>query len=119
MLAPAVVFRLLSEFILLFLGALMIFLGVSGQVGLPTRPAALVALGAFFLYWAARAWMSPEPGTARLPRIIRAGSLAVVGVLALAIPLSPLRQAGTLLEVLGAVLVVRGLVSSALLFRRL
>ena len=118
MLAPAGVFRLLSEFILLLLGALILFLGVSGRVGLPSRPAALVALGVFFLYWAARAWVSPEPGTARLHRIIRAGSLAVVGVLALAIPLLPLRHAATLLEGVGAVLVVRGLVSSVLLLRR-
>jgi hypothetical protein len=118
MLAPAVVFRLLSELILLLLGALMIFLGVSGRAGFPSRPAALVALGVFFLYWAVRAWMSPDPGTARLHRIIRAGSLALVGVLALAILLSPPRLAGTLLEVVGAVLVVRGLVSSVLLFRR-
>jgi hypothetical protein len=116
--APASAFRLLTEFILFLLGVLILFLGVSGRIGVPSRPAALVALGVFFLYWAARAWMSPEPGAARLHRIIRAGSLAVVGVLALAIPLLPLRHAGTLLEGVGAVLLARGLVSSVLLLRR-
>jgi hypothetical protein len=57
-------FRLLSEFIVFLLGALLIVLAFSGRVGLPTRPAALIALGAFFVYWGVRAGIKPELGVA-------------------------------------------------------
>jgi uncharacterized iron-regulated membrane protein len=50
MLTSAKLFQLLNESIVLLLGALLILLAVSGRVGLPTRPAALIAVGIVFLY---------------------------------------------------------------------
>jgi len=50
MLTSAELFQLLNESIVLLLGALLILLAVSGRVGLPTRPAALIAVGIVFLY---------------------------------------------------------------------
>jgi hypothetical protein len=61
MLTTAKLFQLLNEAIVLLLGALLILLAVSGRAGLPTRPAALIALGVVFIYWGASAWIRPEP----------------------------------------------------------
>ena len=111
---PANLFRLLSEFILLLLGALLILLALTRRVGLPARPAALVFLGVLFIYWAVRAWMRREPETSRAQTHLRAGSLVLVGLLVLGIPLLPLKDANLLLGIAGSVLVLRGLVSAIL-----
>src|SRR5271156_4094891 len=118
MLTPASLFRLLSEFILLLLGALLILLALTRRVGLPTRPAALVFLGVLFFYWGVRAWMRREPESTRVQTHIRAGSLVLVGLLVLGIPLLPLRYANLLLGIAGAVLVLRGLVGAFLSFQK-
>ena len=77
---PQNLFKLLSEFIVLLLGALLILLSVSGRIGLPARPVALIALGVVFVYWGVRAGMRPDAKTPRLEARIRAGSLALVGL---------------------------------------
>jgi hypothetical protein len=115
---PARLFRLLSEFILLLLGALLILLALTRRVGLPARPAALVFLGALFIYWGMRAWMRREPESTRVQTHIRAGSLVLVGLFVLAIPLLPLRHANALLGFAGAVLVLRGLFGAFLSFQK-
>jgi hypothetical protein len=111
-------FQLLNEAIVLLLGALLILLAISGRVGLPTRPVALIALGVIFLYWGARAWMRREPPSNRGPAKIRAGSLVLVGLLVLGIPLLPLRYIPTLLGSAGVVLVFRGILGVVLFARR-
>jgi hypothetical protein len=118
MLAAAKLSCLLSEFILLILGAMLILLAVTGRVGLPSRPTAIVALAVFFLYWGARAWMRPEPRAIPLHRAIRAGSLAIVGIVMLGIAFGPARYSETLLEFAGAMLVLRGILGSVLLVRQ-
>ena len=110
-------FQLLNEFIVLLLGALLILLAVSGRVGLPARPAALIILGIVFIYWGARAWVRREPARARWPSKIRAASLALVGALILSIPVLPIRWIPVLLGLAGVVLVLRGGLG-AILFAR-
>jgi len=117
MVNSANLFRLLNEFIVLLLGALLKLLAHSGHVGLPSRPAALIALGIFFLYWGFRAWVRPEPKVTRLQSRIRAGSLAHVGLFILAIPLAPLRDAPALLGLAGGVLVLRGILGMVVFVR--
>ena len=109
--------RLLGEFIVLLLGALMILLAITGHVGLPARPSALVLLSILVIYWAVRAWIAREPEAARLETHIRASSLALVGFLLLGIRILPLRYANLLLGLAGGVLVLRGLVGGVLLAR--
>lgn len=116
--SPATLFRLLSEFIVLLLGALMILLAVTGRVGLPGRPTALVILGVVLIYWGVRALARPGPGADRLQMRIRAASLVLVGVLVLAIRFLPVRSAELLLGIAGGVLVARGLAGGVLLARR-
>jgi hypothetical protein len=113
----AKLFQLLNEAIVLLLGALLILLAISGRVGLPTRPAALIALGVIFLYWGTRAWVRREPPSNRVPAKIRAGSLVLVGLLVLGTPLLPLRNIPTLLASAGVVLVFRGILGVVLLAR--
>jgi hypothetical protein len=117
MLTTAKLFRLLNEAIVLLLGALLILLAVSGRVGLPTRPAALIALGVVFIYWGARAWIRPEPSSTRWATKIRAGSLELVGAFVLGIPISPLRFVPLLLGLTGGVLVLRGILGVVLFAR--
>jgi hypothetical protein len=114
---PRNLFKLLSEFIVLLLGALLILLSVSGRIGLPGRPVALIALGVVFVYWGARAGMRPDAQTSRLETRIRAGSLALVGISVLAIPFLSVRYAPLLLSTAGSVLVLRGLLGAVFSFR--
>jgi hypothetical protein len=117
MLTAPNLFRLINEFIVLLLGALLILLAITRGVALPARPSALIALGVFLVYWGLRAWMRPEPNDSRAQRIIRAGSLALVGALVISIPLLPLRHAALLLALAGAILVLRGFLGGVLLTR--
>ena len=118
MVNPANLFRLVNEFVLLLLGALLLLLSITGRVGLPSRPWALAALGILFMYWGARAWARPELASNRLQAEIRAGSLALVGAVILAIPIFPLRLANMLIGIAGTILVARGLIAGALSLRK-
>ena len=111
-------FRLLTEFIVFLLGALLMVLAFSGRVGLPSQPAALIALGAFFVYWGVRAGIKPEPGLRPYESKTRAISLALVGVSILAMLAVPLRLAPLMLGVAGIILVFRGLLGAVFALRR-
>ncbi|HKS80089.1 MAG TPA: hypothetical protein VJR23_01165 [Candidatus Acidoferrales bacterium] len=110
--------RLVNEFILFLLGALLLLLAFTGRVGLPPRPWVLAAIGILFLYWGARAWARPEQRGNLLQSEIRAGSLALVGAAILAVPFFPVRFTAALLGIAGGVLVIRGLLAGALSLRR-
>jgi hypothetical protein len=112
--APANLFRLLNEFIVLLLGALLILIAATRTVGLPSRAWLMMVLGATFILWAARAWTRPAPNESKLLTAVRAGSLAIVGVLLIGIPLLSLSRANLLLGIAGAVLVGRGIAGGLL-----
>lgn len=114
---PANLFRLLSEFILLLLGALLILLAVSRTIAFPTRPAIWIALGALLVFRGIRAWIRPDIQATRKHAAIRAISIAAVGFLVIAIPLLPLRHEAALLGLAGGVLVLRGILGIILLAR--
>jgi hypothetical protein len=114
MATPGNLFRLLSEFIVLLLGALLILLAATGRIGLPARPAGVVALGAIFIFWGVRAATRTEAKAARMETVIRAGSLALVGILILAVPFVPSRHAPLLFMLAGGVLVLRGALVAAI-----
>jgi len=118
MLKTATLFRFLNEFIVLLLGGLLFVLAFSGRVGLPGQPLALALLGVVLIYWGIRASLRREPEAHPQQARIRAGSLVLVGLLVLAIPLLPVRYADPLLELAGGVLVLRGIVGGVLLLRR-
>jgi hypothetical protein len=107
-------FRLLSEFIVLLLGALLIVLAVSRPVGTPASPLALVILGTVLIFLGARVWVRAGAETNRLHARIRGGSLLLVGICVLGIRWFPLRYESLLLELGGAALVIRGLAGGVL-----
>jgi hypothetical protein len=110
-------FRLLNEFIVMLLGGILILLSATHRMALPSHPGLMIVLGFIFIFWAARAWSRSAPGEGRLATAMRAGSLGVVGILLVAIPLLELRRATMLIEVAGIVLLVRGLICAGLSFR--
>jgi hypothetical protein len=115
---PATLFKLLNEFIVLLLGALLMVLAYSGRLGLPGRPAAVAILGIVLVYWGVRAWIRPGPSVDRLQPRIRAGSLILVGLLVLGIRYVRPREARLLFGAAGAVLVIRGMLGGLLFARQ-
>jgi hypothetical protein len=116
--SPASLFGLLSEFVVLLLGGLLIVIAMSNRVALRVRPTALTMLGVLLLYLGVRAWTRLRPAAARAQTHVRAGSLVLVGLLVIAIPFLRVRYASLLLGIAGAVLVLRGLVAGLLSFRQ-
>jgi hypothetical protein len=111
-------FLILSEMTVVLLGGLLILLAFTRTVGIPSSPAVMLILGAVLIYWALRAWMKKEPASARLQTHIRAGSIAIVGALIIAMPLLPLEYTNLLVIAAGVVLVARGLLAGLLSLRR-
>lgn len=109
-------FRLLNEFIIFLLGALLILLAVDRGVSLPSRPSAMLVLGVLLMYWGVRAWLQRQDREGAAV-VLRSGSLVLVGILVLAIPLMPVRYADILLALAGGVLVTRGLLGGILSMR--
>ena len=107
---------LISEMTVLLLGALLVMLALTRTMGVPST-AVMVIIGAILVYWALRAWMHKEPASARLQTHIRAGSLALVGLLIMTMPLVPLKYANPIVVFAGAVLIARGLAAALLSFR--
>jgi hypothetical protein len=103
---------MLSEMIVVLLGALLILLAFSGRASLPARPAGVIAVGVLFIYLAARAFSRPETGVTRGQSNVRAASLAIVGILLVNIALFHTRYSMALLGIAGVVLVLRGLLSA-------
>jgi hypothetical protein len=118
MLTTAKLFALLSEFVVLLLGGLLLFIALTRPVGLPARTMTLVLVAILFLYMAMRAWMRREPPAIRQQTHIRAGSLVLVALLIFAITLLPLHFANLLLGLAGCVLVCRGLLGAVVIVRR-
>lgn len=116
--STASLFRLISEIIILLLGALLILVAVTRGVALPARPSALVIVGLLLVYSSVRAGLRREPGDTLLSRNIRSGSLFLVGGIVIAMALVPLRYADALLGLAGAVLVLRGIASGIIFARR-
>ncbi len=114
MATPTKLFRVLSEFTVLLLGALLILRAATGRIGLPSRPGGVVALGAIFIFWGVRAATRPAEKTARTETMIRSGSLSLVGVLILAVPFVAARHAPQLFILAGGVLVLRGALAAAI-----
>lgn len=114
---PASLFRLLNEFIMLLLGALLILLSATRRIGLPARPGLWFVLGVALIFWGLRTGSRPVPKAAHEHAAIRGGSLILVGLIIIGVPLVPLHYVALLLALAGGVLVLRGLLGSVLLVR--
>ena len=107
-------FRLLNEFIILLLGALLVVLAANRGVSLPARPSAMIALGVLLVYWGLRARLRSQPHEEDATINLRSGSLILVGIFVLAVPMLPVRYADILVGLAGGVLVLRGILGGIL-----
>ena len=110
MLNQAQLLRACNEFLLLLLGVFLIALTFTGRYAVPRRSPTWIALGAFLIYWGLRAWARSGRFASRWGHRLRGGSIALVGVLMLAIAWLPLLpHAPALLDAAGSILAFRGL----------
>jgi hypothetical protein len=117
MFRPEELLRIFSELVMFLLGMLLVLVAVTGRLLWDRRSLAWVAVGIFLVYWGLRAWMRRRGvGPWRVEQV-RSGSLALVGVLMLAISRVPFDYVGPLLGVAGGVLIARGVFSVALIVR--
>ncbi len=117
MLKPQQVLRITIELIFVLLGGLVIWLGLSGQIFFDRRKPAWLVLSAALILWGLRALYRPGQWWSRWEHWTRGLSLTLLGVVMLAIARVPFLWVGRLLAVGGALLVLRGLMGSVLVFR--
>jgi hypothetical protein len=124
MLNPANLFRMMSEFIFILLGGVLVWLGLNNRFLDPPsfdpRSPAWLGLGAALIYWGVRAWMKTARAARTSDRMVaRVGgaSLVLVGCMMLALVFLELRWVGITLACAGAVLALRGFVAAVLSLR--
>jgi hypothetical protein len=120
MLTPERLLRLMIEFIFALLGALLVWLGLAGPAHgrtIDRHSSAWLVLSVALILWGLRALYKPGQWWARWQNWTRGLSLALLGVLMLVISRVPFLWVGPLLAAGGAVLVLRGIIGSVLIFR--
>jgi hypothetical protein len=117
MLTPERLLRLMIEFIFIFLGALVIWLGWSRRIFVDRHSIAWLVLSVALILWGLRALYKPGQWWLRWENWTRGLSLSLLGVLMLVITRVPFLWVGPMLGAGGAILVLRGVIGSVLLFR--
>jgi hypothetical protein len=120
MLAPANMLRLLSEVIFVLLGLLLLWVAWSGRIHWDRQSVVWIVLGAFLVFRGGRAWWmagAAKSSAAAQSATVRGVTLALVGVLMLAIAWAPLGWIPPLLAAAGVTLVTRGIFSSIVVLR--
>jgi hypothetical protein len=109
--------RVVIEIIFVLLGALVVWLGVTGRIFFDRRTGPWLILSVALIFWGVYAFFRPGRGWLRGERWARGLSLTLLGIVMLAISRAPFLWVGKLFALAGLVLVLRGLVGSALIFR--
>jgi hypothetical protein len=117
MLTPRQLLRIIIEIIFVLLGALVVWLGLSGHILFDRRTPGWLVLSAAVLLWGLRALYKPVQWWSRTEQWTRGLSLTLLGLVMLAISRVPFLWVGRLLAIAGLLLVVRGLIASALILR--
>ena len=123
MLNPANLFRMVTEFIFILLGGVLVWIGLSGRLDPfifnPRKPAWL-GLGAALIYWGARTWAKTARAARTSDRIVAqvaGSSLALVGILMLSLALVEFRWVGYVFAAAGTILALRGILAAVLSLR--
>ena len=120
MLTPERLLRVFIELIFVMLGGLLVWLGLRGPLYgriVDRHSVSWLILGAALILWGFRALYKPGQWWRRWENWTRGLSLVLLGVLMLAIIRVPFSWVEPMLMAAGAVLVLRGIVASALIFR--
>jgi hypothetical protein len=117
MLKPEHLLRIVIEMIFVLLGALIVWLGVTGQIYFDRRKLPWLVLSAALIVWGLRALYKPGQSWSRWEHWTRGLSLTLLGMMMLAISRVPFLWVGRLFAVAGLLLILRGLVGSFLVLR--
>jgi hypothetical protein len=118
MLTPQQMLRITIEILFVLLGGLVVWLGQSGHILFDRRKPGWLLLGIAVMLWGFRALYKPVQWWSRTEQWTRGLSLALLGLVMLAIARVPFQWVGRLLAFAGLLLIVRGVMGSALIFRR-
>lgn len=120
MLSPANLFRMMTEFIFILLGGLLVWLGLTRHFLFNPKSPAWLMLGAVLIYWGARAMaktMRAARTADRLTAQIAGVSLILVGAVMLSLAVLEFRWVGWALAFAGGVLMFRGFAAAVLSLR--
>jgi hypothetical protein len=118
MLSPARLTQLLTEFVFLLLGTLVMWLAANGRIYFDRHAVAWLILSAALIAWGLLALAKPGQFWARWQKWNRGGSLMLLGVVMLAISRVPFNWVVKLFAAAGLILVVRGILGSLLILRQ-
>jgi hypothetical protein len=117
MLAPAKLLHIFTELLLVPLGSLLVWVALTGRFWWDRRSPVWVGLGVVLIYWGVRAFARAGRYATRWEHRTRGGSLALLGVMMLAIAALPFAWVQPLLVAAGGVVATRGVVCAALAAR--
>jgi hypothetical protein len=117
MLTPQQVLRIVIEILFVLLGGLVVWLGLSGYILFDRRKPGWLLLSVALILWGLRALYKPVKWWSHWERWTRGLSLALLGLVMLAISRVPFLWVGRLLAVAGILLMLRGLIGTALILR--
>ena len=121
MLSPARLTQLLTEFVFLLLGALLLWFAANQQIDFSRfdrRSTTWLILSVALIAWGLLALAKPGQFWAKWQKWNRGGSLVLLGVVMLALSRVPFGWVVKLLAVAGLILVVRGILGSLLILRQ-
>ncbi len=117
MLTPERLLHLMIELIFVLLGGLVVWLGLSRRIYVDRHSIAWLIRSAALILWGLRVLYKPGQWWTRWQRIGRAGFRWRCSASTLAISHVPFNWVGPLLAAGGALLTLRGIIGSALIFR--
>ncbi len=118
MLSPARLTQLLTEFVFLLLGVLVVWLALNQRIYFDRHGAGWLALSFALIAWGLLALAKPGHFWAKWQKWNRGGSLVLLGLVMFAISRVPFDWVLKLLAVAGLILVARGILGSLLILRQ-
>jgi hypothetical protein len=117
MLTPERLLRLMIELIFVMLGALVAWMAVVQRIAVDRHSVNWLILSVALILWGVRALYRPGQWWLRWENWTRGLSLALLGILMLVISRVPFLWVAPMLAAAGGLLVLRGIIGSALVFR--
>jgi hypothetical protein len=120
MLQPLQLFRIMNEMLFVVVGALLLWVALAGRYFFDPRTPSWLILAAVLIVWGVFTWLKARKvasSRSRLAMRIGGGSVMLVGLIMVSLAWAPFALGTLLLAVAGAVFVLRGLASAAILAR--
>jgi hypothetical protein len=117
MLTPERVLRLMIEFVFVLLGAMVLWLAWAQRIFVDRHSSAWLILSVALILWGCRALYKPGQWWLRWENWTRGLSLSLLGALMLVMKWVPFPWVGPMLAVGGGILMLRGMIGSALILR--